>query len=163
MCCGGWLPLWSKMWSTGNVRAVLRDAERRKRQCFQGFRGFWFSLERLGCYMLPNQARYQTSLNPDALMIIAEAGDKSKWISLREKRPHSGEKNSPRGAGAVRRAPLSRRAAGPDAGRYDTEAAARHDRKACAFSVFFPNSPMILSFLLNFFCSRHSLDILRRI
>ena len=53
------------MWSKGHVRGILRDAEGRKPSVFQGVSGFQFFPEGGGCYTLPNQARYQTSLNPD--------------------------------------------------------------------------------------------------
>ena len=53
------------MWAKGYVRGILREEEGRKTEVLQGFPGFRDSLERLGCYMLPNQARYQTSLNPE--------------------------------------------------------------------------------------------------
>ena len=53
------------MWAKAHVRAICGAGEGRKTEALQGFPGFRDSLERLGCYMLPNQARYQTSLNPD--------------------------------------------------------------------------------------------------
>ena len=53
------LPLWSKMWSNGVFGELCGSHEVPKLQCFQGFRGFRISLERRGCYTLPNHPRYQ--------------------------------------------------------------------------------------------------------
>ena len=43
----------------------MRVAEGRKTEVIQGVAGFRIFPEPGGCYTLPNQARYQTSLNPE--------------------------------------------------------------------------------------------------
>ena len=68
------LPLWSKMWSNGDFRSFCGRDEAPKRQYLQGVAGFWISANGRGCYTLPNQARYQTSLNPGIFDCGLDAG-----------------------------------------------------------------------------------------
>ena len=70
----GFLPLWSKMWSNGGFRSYCGSHEVPKLQCLQGIAGFRISTDRRGCYTLPNQARYQTSLNPEIFGCFAGRG-----------------------------------------------------------------------------------------
>ena len=60
------------MWSKGHVRGNLREEEGRKTEVLQGIPEVRIFPEPGGCYMLPNQARYQTSLNPDDFSVVVK-------------------------------------------------------------------------------------------
>ena len=62
------------MWSKAHVRGILRDAEGQKTEVLQGVSGSRIFPEGGGCYTLPNQARYQTSLNPEMIQLY-----ESRW------------------------------------------------------------------------------------